>query len=173
MARVHRSSGRTLTAGARRKSTWLFLDGTFNTMIALGGTLVGTLNAAALALRPFTVVRTYLSGLLFSDQAAAIEDQVAGVGVCVVSDQAFAVGVTAVPTPISDIGSDLWFSHKLLWARESSLTDRTNPSLIWELDSKAMRKVDAGQDLAVVIEMDDIGDGVRLGLGGRFLIKLH
>ena len=44
-----------------------------------------------------------------SDQSAATELFIGNLGLAVVSDQATAVGVTAVPTPATDRGSDLWF----------------------------------------------------------------
>ena len=157
----------------RRETLWLFLAPALTTLTATGGTFLGLLNVAALALRPFTIVRTHLSGILFSDQAAAIETQVAGIGLSVVTDQAAAVGVTAVPTPITDLGSDQFFAHKLIWARESSLTDRTNPAVNWSLDSKAMRKVKESDDMAIVAEFSGAGQGLILGAGGRILIKLH
>ena len=76
---------------------------------AAGGTIMFSLNAAALALRPFTIVRSRFEVGIISDQTAATEDQLGAIGMAVVSDQAVAVGVTAVPTPITDMGSDLWF----------------------------------------------------------------
>ena len=105
--RIHQARPRS----TRRQTIWAFLSPVKITMTALGGTVIGSLNAAALAQRSFTVVRFHLAWLLQSDQAVAIEEQTAAFGVAVVSDQAVAVGVTAVPTPITDIGSDLWFVH--------------------------------------------------------------
>jgi len=132
-----------------------------------------SLNAAALALRPFTIVRTRMELQLRSDQAAAIEFQRASFGLAVVSDQAVAVGVTAVPTPFTDMGSDLWFVHQNLWGDESNLTDRTRPSTYVTIDSKAMRKVDIGQDIVVVAEFGTGGGGAILGAAGRMLVKVN
>ena len=89
------------------------MDLTFgeDTLTASGGTILGSLNATALALRPFTIVRQHYFLMLRSDQAAAAERQFGAFGCVVVSDQAEAVGVTAIPTPITDAGSDLWMLH--------------------------------------------------------------
>ncbi len=137
---------------SRRLTTWFQFQPAQTTLTTTGGTLVFTLNAAALALRPFTIVRTHFELAMISDQAAAIERQVAGMGIAVISDQASAAGVASVPTPITDMASNLWFVYKLLYADESSLTDRTRNGQYASIDSKAMRKVEVGQDVAVVVE---------------------
>ncbi len=158
----------------KRLTSWFQFSPVEATMTALGGTLIFSLNVAALALRPFTVVRTHFELMLRSDQAAAVEFQTAAVGIAIVSDQAAAIGVTAVPTPITDMGSDLWLLHKLIYSDESSLIDRVRSSSRVAVDSKAMRKVDIGQDLVVVGEMDgNISQGVVLTVGGRMLVKVN
>jgi len=108
---------------------------------------------------------------LRSDQAAAIELQVGAMGIAVVSDQAVAVGVTAVPTPITDMASNLWLLHQLIFADESNLTDRTRPQAAVSIDSKAMRKVEVGQDIVLALEVSAIGGGAQFTVGGRMLIK--
>ncbi len=148
-------------------------------MAAAGGTIYFSLNAAALALRPFTIVRTYFSFLLRSDQVIASEDFGAGFGLAVVSDEATAVGVTAVPTPISQSGSDLWFAHKHLLGSIFKDSDNTQVAsrsgYVSEMDSKAMRKVDVGQDIVVVGESmtATLGGGCILGVAGRMLVKVN
>ena len=172
--RYNRStSSRVLVRGARRESLWVGVTLGVTTMTAPGGTITNASNAALLALRPFTVIRLHMAFWLQSDQAAAIETQHAGFGVAVVSDQAVAIGVTAVPTPITDIGSDLWFAHRLMYADESNLTDRTRSGQFFEIDSKAMRKVEDGQTVIMVAELSSTGSGLQLVSGGRMLIKTH
>jgi len=145
-----------------------------NDSLASGASILsGSLNAAALALRPFTVVRTHLELMLRSDQAAALERQLVGIGMAIVSDQAVAIGVTAVPTPITDLGSDLWFVHQLMYCDESGLTDRSKDACQMSVDSKAMRRVEEGQDLIITVEASSISDGAILTSGGRILLKLH
>ncbi len=108
---------------------------------------------------------------IISDQAAAIEQQAVALGLAVVSDQAVAVGVTAVPTPVTDMASPLWFVHQLLFGEESALTDRTKPQTRISIDSKAMRKVEVGQDMVIVLENGGIGSGSITRIGGRILVK--
>ncbi len=159
--------------GARRQTLWMTLPVSELTMTAGGGTIVGLLNAAALALRPFTVVRSIFEVNIRSDQAGAIERQVVGFGACVVSDQAAAIGVTAVPTPLTDLASDLWYLHGVLIGDESNLTDRTRGGMSRTIESRAMRKVEDGQDIAIVAEMSTVGGGVTMISAGRFLVKTH
>jgi len=157
--------------GQKRMTLWLG----FEPLVAsgaTGGTILGSLNAAALALRPFTIIRTRLEVAVRSDQAAAIEHQIMGLGVAIVSDEALAVGVTAVPTPITSSSSDLWLSHQIILGDESALTDRTRASRFITVDSKAMRKVEPGQDLAIVSELSSAAQGAIMTVGGRILIKL-
>jgi hypothetical protein len=145
-------------------------------MTATGGTILASLTAAELAMRPFTVVRSRILVGVTSDQAAVSENQVAGFGIAVVSDQANAIGVTAVPTPITDLASDLWMVHQLLYNTfvfASGVGFADDGLHQYEIDSKAMRKVDIGQDLVVVGERSGAGDGINLFMGGRVLIKVH
>jgi len=160
-------------SGSDRKSLWLQFTTVDTTIAAGAATLIFTLNAAALALRPFTVIRTHFGFLQFSDQAAVIENQLVAVGMAIVSDQAVAVGITAIPTPMTESGSSLWFAHKLLYSREQSITDRAQPAGVWDLDSKAMRKVEVGSDLAIVLENSTVGSGSVTAIGGRILIKTN
>ena len=158
--------------GPKRTTTWFQFLPTDITLASAGtATLVFTLNAAALALRPFTIVRSHFRFFLRSDQAAAIEQQAIAVGLAVVLDQAAAVGVAAVPTPATDMASDLWFVHSTMFGDESNLTDRTRSGVGWSVDSKAMRKMDIGQDLALVVEGGGIGAGMIVSIAGRMLVK--
>ena len=102
----------------RRESIWFDVAPVnFNLGAALVPVVMNSLNAAAQALRPFTVVRTRGFYHVRSDQNAADETYHAAIGACVVSDQAVAIGVTAVPTPNTDRASDLWFVYEELGGR--------------------------------------------------------
>ena len=170
-------AGKRFVRGARsakRLTSWLELRPVQVVMTATGGTIMFALTAAELALRPFTIVRTHLELALRSDQNSVAEVQAVALGAAVVSDQAVAVGVTAVPTPDTDMGSDLWFLHQILFGDEVSLSNLTKPQSTASLDSKAMRKVDIGQDVVVVAEMiAAVSSGVTFTVGGRMLIKVN
>ena len=162
--------------GARRSSTWLDIPPAGVTLTSMGGTITHSLNADELAKRPFTVVRTHLELQIQSDQSAAAEIQVAGVGLALVSDQALAVGVTAVPTPVTDAESDLWFLHKYLMSSflfGSGIGFQEPNTRSYTIESKAMRKVNDDQDVIVVLELSNIGAGMIVNIAGRLLIKEH
>ena len=159
--------------GPRRTTTWFDIPPTSTIMTASGGTLVSVLNAAALALRPFTIVRTHLLVHITSDQLAADEIQMAAVGFAVVSDQASAAGVGSIPTPVTENGSDLWFLHQFVineFALNSAIGFDANAGHQYLIDSKAMRKVDIGQDVVQVAEQTTF-NGVIVNMAGRMLVK--
>ena len=158
--------------GSRRQTTWFQFEPVAATLTAVGGTIFFTLNAAAIALRPFTVVRTHFIYSVRSDQAAANEDQSGAVGIAVVSEEASTVGVTAVPTPSSNSASDLWLMHSY-FGQSGSSVNSGRVGYNYAIDSKAMRKVDQGQDLVVVAEITPVSDGMILLIGGRMLVKLN
>jgi len=155
-----------------RKSVWLQFAFQSTTNVGNGSSIIFSLNAAALALRPFTIVRSHFDFYLHSDQAAAAENQVALWGAAVVSDQAAAVGITAVPTPNTELGSSLWFAIRGMFANATNLTDVTNGGQKYSLDSKAMRKVEVGQDV-VLVEENPSSSGYILRMVGRILVKTN
>ncbi len=162
-------------SGPRRETSWLSIAAT-TTTLASGAALISSLNAAALALRPFTIVRTYLEIQISSDQASASEAQIGAVGMAVVSDQATAVGVTAVPTPTTEIGSDLFYLHQVCMSRmllHTAVGVESPRGRIYSIDSKAMRKVNNDSDVILVGEADASQAGLIFDIMGRFLIKEH
>jgi len=160
----------------RRETVWIHLTPTLGGLAAGGASLVAVLTAVGLALRPFTIVRTRALWHVRSDQQAVSEPYSAALGMCVVSEQATAIGVTAVPTPIVDMDSDLWFFHDLIGGsfRFLDATGVQDPAGIsHNSDSKAMRRVNNDQDVAIVTESMTAGGGVDTIVGLRMLLKLH
>ena len=151
------------------------LQGTATTLAGgSGAVILNSANAALLSLRPFTVVRVRGILHLSSDQAGAPEQQAVAMGLCVVSDQALAIGVSAVPTPVTDAFSDLFFVYQEIMTKG----DATAAGQIGEMvqyDSRAMRKVSDDQDVIVVLEsqLAALTDGTITRHHGRMLIKLH
>ncbi len=176
--RVGRRSGFIQRSGRMvRETVWGFVNPDEITLAAAStASLRASFNAAALALRPFTIVRVRGVFGIRSDQAGATEDYSGSLGYSIVSDQATAIGVTAVPTPETDRGSDLFFVYESL-AGQTTFADATGfttQSGEWkQFDSKAMRKVEVGQDMVIVVETSAISSGAILHNSGRFLLKLH
>jgi len=167
--RVHRGSG------VRRQTQWAGIFA-FTAVADNSKTLVAVGNAALLALRPFTIVRTHLELNFQSDQSAATQLQFGAFGIAVVNDTAAALGITAVPAPITNLDSDLWYVHQSMLASFISKTQvgiEATAGKQYTIDSKAMRKVNNDQNIVLVLESDTLGGGVAVDGLGRFLIKLH
>ena len=137
-------------------------------------TVVLSLNAGALASRPFTIVRTRIQGLFQSDQSAASELTSGALGAVVVSEQAQAIGATAVPGPVSDPDADWFVYHGLTsdYILQTGVGFERDSGHHFTIDSKAMRKVDENKTAVFVMELATAA-GALLALEGRFLIKLH
>jgi len=171
---ISRKSGFIRRAGVMKRDTLWISTGVIGAVPAAASTAILLTNFAGgiLGLRPFTVVRT--RGLLSarSDQLAAAEEWSIRYGHAVVSDQAVAIGVTAIPTPDTDSSSDAWFVFEELYGFLSDnvgMIGRTNV----QFDSKAMRKVEDGFDSVSVVESSSASNGVNVKVGFRQLIKLH
>jgi len=175
--RTARRSGLVLRGGRnRRESAWVSIATTRTNITAPSTAVLFTgFSAAALALRPFTIVRVRGQMHLSSDQLANSESYQASLGLAVVSDQALAIGVTAVPTPETDRDSDLFFVYESLSGEfsVSSAISILESGHGKDFDSKAMRKVEDGQDVALTIETSSISNGVFFSKQARMLIKLH
>ncbi len=161
----------------RRETAWISVPDVAASLGAGISVLTGSLNAAALALRPFTIVRVRGWIHCRSDQVAANENVAASWGYAVVSDQASAIGVTAVPTPITDRGSDLFFVYESMFTRfqvSSAVGWSGDFGIQRQFESKAMRKVNEDEDVVLTVENSALsGDGIVTSDGGRILLKLH
>ena len=177
--RIARSRGPFVRGGGpRRETQWISLGPSEVTIASVStAVLAFSLNAAALALRPFTIVRTRLDWICESDQNATSEQYGASLGMAVVSDQASAIGVTAVPTPVTDLDSDLFFVFDQIFGSFVHATSVGFQDLgqgaMKSIDSKAMRKVNADQDVILTLETASFQSSAAMTIGGRQLIKLH
>ena len=157
-----------------RKTSWAgFNFGRVDGLIADGGVLF-TFGFIAGA-DGITLVR--LRGeLLMSSAMSSGDSAECAVGIMLVNDNAFNIGITAIPLPITDADDDGWLYHQ--WCSASAVSqsagNRTQ-NFRFEIDNKAMRKVRVGQTFVAVVEMDnEVGTGVAidLNLNCRALFKL-
>ena len=112
---------------------------------------------------------------LVSDQAAGTENQQCAFGAILVSNDAFGVGITAIPGPLSDAESD-WAVHQMMVNRYIVSTAVGFDSVagrLFAIDGKARRRVPAGYTLAMVYETGAISDGCFLTAGFRALFRLR
>ncbi len=160
---------------APRSNIWLSAGFADVVIGASSVVLLGVLNAAALALRPFTIVRTRMLLHYISDQSAATELSQAVMAMQVVTEVASAGGIGNVPTPITEADNDFFVYQPLFQdflfvsgvGVQSMGSDQT-----YVVDSKAMRKVGPGDDVVQTIE-NRSAVGAAVAAEGRFLVKLH
>ncbi len=174
--RIGRRSGLVLRGGRNRRSTLWVPTTTTTITISSGATAVLAFsgNALLLAFRPFTVIRSRFYWYCRSDVVTGGELWGGAIGQCVVSEQAEAIGVTAVPIPITDMGSDLFFMIEQQFGRFGG-TQVEEVGKSKEIDSRAMRKVNEDEQLIITMESGATTESISMinVFGGRNLIKLH
>ena len=134
--------------------------------------LDSSLGATGLAKRPFTITRTIGLLSILSDQNAAVEVPFGAMGFQVVSEKAVATGVTAVPDPVTEVDDDAWFVYQAWCAEGTASTNAGRPIQQFPFDSRAQRKVEDGQNLAVVVANANNNSGAQYVLNYRILVKL-
>ena len=163
--------------GQRRKTLWLELAAqtTVATVAANTISIHASYNAAALALRPFTVIRSVGALWVASDQEALTEAPFGAIGQVVVTDQAVTAGAASVPPPYTNSGSDWLFWLPFMGStRVSTAVGFVAPDYVYyPYDQKGQRKVDLGQDVVHMIQNNAAAHGMRYVWSFRELIKLH
>jgi len=161
----------------RRENVWIGVSsGTSATALAANtGVIAASLNAAALDLRPFTVVRTHLTAWFESDQGAASEVPFGELGMIIVSEAAAAAGAASIPTPGSEEEAS-WFVWNA-WIVAFLFGDATgfngDSGHQYQIDSKGMRKVGLDDQLLLVVQNSSAAHGNNFIVNGRMLLKLH
>ncbi len=93
--------------------------------------------------------------MVVSDQEAVMEPQIGAFAMVVVSDLAIAAGAASIPGPVTDADDDGWFVWEgICQMAAGSIGGNTiNGQTQWyEFDSKAMRRIEQGFGLAVMVE---------------------
>ena len=174
MARIVSARRAPFVRGVRRKTSWLGAAADTATTQLNANTLIidQSLSAGELARRPFTIVRTRGYIYIQSNQLAAREEVHGALAFAVVSDQAVAAGGAAVPDPITNIDSDMFFVWQA-FAFGQMPSSGTPAGVMIPFDSKAMRKVSDGEDVAVIVVNESSAFDLEFLLKFRQLIKLH
>ena len=173
-----RRSARTMVRAPKRSMFW---EGT--TFAVTSGT--GTVSAGAVVSESVlenipnpTLVRVRGEFVAYATAIGASGAQaIVGIGLIRVTGRALAAGVSSLPTPITDQGSD-WLYHKMfpISVRGSLGADSeaTGAHVFrWEIDNKSMRKFELNQAIALVTENSAITSTVTVQITGalRFLFK--
>ena len=124
-----------------------------------------------------TLVRTRGALVLEMLTSGGVTNEVTGaVGMIVVSSDAFAVGISALPGPLTDISNDWFVYEPFALATESANppADSRVSHVMRQFDSRGMRKLKAGETLAMVIEavQSDATTGTVLRLASTFRVQV-
>ena len=157
-----------------RTTTWTAnTDGTESTIAAASKVLVANFAFGG----PITVMR--VRGLLTwrSDQVTADESVIGAFGMCVVTENAITAGVASIPGPFTNADDDVWFVHQFVYDRwefqsGTGVHGGFTTHVQYDLDSKAMRKGEDGQSVAVVWENGHSTFGAIATDNFRMLFKL-
>ena len=142
--------------GVRRQIENFAIDGDLDGMVLLAATFVKGAGSFGVAILedPETLVRTRGQFQVSISVAAASRANIQGAfGIYVVTADAFAIGITALPGPLSDSRNDwvVWapFTMHVLAALDEAAVQQ---HVRVDFDSRGMRKLKDGDVLAVVIE---------------------
>ena len=166
--------------GARRETSWDSGPETGTNggeqQVTAAGTTVWT-TAVVPVVEGATVVRTRGYVELRMVSIGTVGDGFNGaLGLILVSNQAAAAGAAAIPRPFTDMNNEGWFWHQLFSLHPESTTVEQNASmsLVFEIDSKAMRKFPVGLTMVGVIEAANEVGAASMAMYGttRVLVKL-
>jgi len=161
-------------AGPKRQVTWIGpADQSFITVGSGLKVLIASFDPDAGGLTKSTVVRTrgeVSTALLTSPAADVTVNGAFGLGI--VTAQALAIGITAIPGPFTDADWDGWFVWGSFGMRFDSITQAgvLLTSQFREVDSKAMRKIPDGSNIVLVAESQAGGFAINMPL--RLLLKV-
>jgi len=115
-----------------------------------------------------TILRSVGTIAVESDQGAAVEDQIGAFGMVKVTDTAFAIGITAIPSPITDIADDGWFLY-VPFAMSGVQGSVPIGALTKDFDSRAKRVLEDGTTIAIVAENASASHGFSIAMVMRVL----
>ena len=150
-------------------------NGTMTTVAATNKAILGSVVLSNPGIGE-TIRRTRGLVSIRSDQASAFEEITGAFGMMVVNDVALALGVTGIPGPVTEANDDGWF----VWLPFSELMVgnagaspasifASRASMNYEFDSKAMRRVEEGFSVVMMIENEDSANGLVAGVSFSIL----
>ena len=98
------------------------------------------------------------------------------IGIGIVSAPAFTIGVTAVPTPLTEIEWEGWMYHQFFSLHSPAAVQASVSAALFVremIDSKAMRKFSSDEVIYAAAEFIEHGTAsISVRLGTRLLLKL-
>ena len=122
-----------------------------------------------------TVIRTRGEFVVRASAIGASGAQaIFSMGLIIQSARSIAAGVGGMPVPFGGIGSD-WFVHRMIPMQVEMVAneDSNQHNVRFEIDSKAMRKVDNNQGIVIVFQNTAVASTVTFEVVGalRLLFK--
>ena len=162
----------------RRKTAWEL--GPKNSLENLASSTTVLWDTAGQALTDgLTIVRIRGEAVITMRLATAVGDgfENFAMGICIVSENAFGVGVTVVPSPITDMAWDGWMyhsSHGHITSLSTTEEHRVTGARVIPIDTKAMRKIRNTDVICGVLQMGtEVGTAtVDFSARTRLLLKL-
>ena len=139
---------RSFSRAPRRASDWSGTDDAVLTNLpAASKLLLASFTSTAAEM---TIHR--IRGLLvISADVTTSENQLGAIGAIIATETAIAAGVASLPDPITDIDDDGWIMYQAFGMRSGDPSGVGPTSLAVPFDSKAMRRIQGGQALVVVV----------------------
>ncbi len=180
MPRFRGSSFPRTNVSNRRKTGWF--DGPGQVTLAsvtVGGSVVAAVGSQALN-DGLTLVRLHGMFTAWLEVVTTIGDGFSNmsIGICVVSENAAGVGVTAIPTPILDQSWDGWWFHQnigpLIGLETTEVARGPLNAVRIPIASKSMRKIRLSDFVVFVLEVNnEIGAAtMKWQMDTRMLAKL-
>ena len=160
----------------RRRTGWEEGPGDFTVQAFTGSGAAFFLTGREALGDGLTIVR--IRGLyeLIVTSGAALSGFHGALGIGIVTADAFAVGITAMPSPVDDIDWEGWMYYSLFsMINPLAATANSQDNLVIrkEIDSKAMRKIGVNEIIFAGIEVTEVGaSGLEARLATRMLVKL-
>jgi len=183
----HRAGGGFRQRGPRRQTEWVTGPG-----LATGLQAPFSASGPALVNGRFdfgtdaTLVRLRGRMRLILDTSTALGGYVGAFGIAKVTTAAATVGVSAIPTPVTEALWDGWLYHQHIQlisgdaiagsgvSLAGNQANGTTAALDLVIDSKAMRKFENLESIVAVMELTELGTAtMNWMVDTRFLVKLH
>jgi len=169
---ARRSNVRPFKSGRRQPTNWARVTSVGTVVVPAASKLLLTTIVLSNPGIDETIRRTRGLIHISSDQAAAVEDQTGAMGMVVVNDLAIAAGAASLPGPHTDSSDDGWF----VWQpfMQSGIGSGASQQFgeRYDFDSKAMRRIEEGFAVAVMVENSHATFGLEILIGFALLASL-
>ncbi len=141
--------------GRKRQSIWIGPADQGAVAVSTGAsTIVASFDPDANSLLAPTIVRT--RGIVSVSGSFAADLTISGaLGVCIVTDEAFAAGAGSIPRPFDDAGWGGWLAWRSFFTVNEFIDGtgfQADANHYFDIDSKAMRKVAPNETVVLMCE---------------------